>query len=180
MAAMGQVEMRAELARRGLVNYGNNHELRTRLEKDEEKGIFKGDFQTMSIQYLRDGCQLLSIPRTGDRQSLINNTRRYNAYKRRKIANLEPEGEINAGLPHPEDRLGAPTGVPILGTQGSSVYCKPYAKYLAEYERTNGSTKDALTFRFWRTLRYPNASADELWPCRYSDGRISASEDMDS
>lgn len=180
MTAMGQIEMRAELARRGLVTYGNNDDLRTRLQDDEARGMFKEEFQTMSDQYLRDGCMLLSIPSRGSRQNLINNIRTYNAYKRQKIANMEDEGIINAGLPQPEDRLGAPTGVAILGTRGSEIYCKPYAKYLADYQLANGTTKDALTFRYWRTLRYPDASPEELWPCRYSDGRINASDDLDS
>ena len=180
MATMGQLQMRIELARRGLVTHGNNQELRTRLENDETRGVFKENFRTMSDEYLRDGCRLLAIPSRGDRQSLINNIRRYNVYKRQKIANMEDEGDMNAGLPQPEDRLGAPTRIAILGTQGSDIHCKPYAEYLTKYQHANGTTQDALTFRYWRTLRYPNASPDELWPCRYSDGRINASDDLDS
>lgn len=90
--------MRAELARRSLVNYGANKDLKARLDNDETKGVFKSDLQGMSEEYLRDGCRLLSIPSTGegckllsilspgDRQSLINNIGRYNAYKNQKIA----------------------------------------------------------------------------------------------
>ncbi|CAF9923821.1 hypothetical protein IMSHALPRED_006026 [Imshaugia aleurites] len=176
IATMGQVDMRSDLERRGLVVYGNNQDLRTRLERDETRGVFKGDFDTMSCVYLRESCQLLSIPSTGDRQSLIDNLKKYNVYKRQKMDDMEDEGEINAGLPQPEDRLGAPTAVRILGTRGSEIHCRPYAEYLAGYQRAKGTTQDAWTFRYWRTLRYPDASPDELWPCRYSDGRLNRFE----
>ena len=150
---MSQVEMRAELARRGLVNYGANHALRTRLQSDEARGVFKGNLVDMSDEYLREGCQILSIPRTGDRQSLINNIRRYNAYKRQKIAQEEAEGSLNAGLPTPDDRLGEPTEDVILGTRDSSTYSKPYSEYLDSYKLVNSTTKDALTFQYWETLQ---------------------------
>ena len=89
----------------------------------------------------------------------------YRVIRREKIDDMEDEGEINAGLPQPEDRLGAPIGVAILGTRGSEIHCRPYAEYIAGYRLANGTTKDAWTFRYWRTLRHPNASPDELWPC---------------
>ena len=168
--------MRAELARRGLVFYGDNQTLRVRLEKDETKGLFKGDLQGMSEDYLRDGCRLLSIPSTGGKGTLIDKIERYNDYKRQKIADEEEEGDLNAGLPRPDDRLGTPTGAAILGTQGSLIYSWPYAEYLQAYSLAKGTTENALTFRYWRTLRYPNVSADKLWPVRYSDGRIDDSE----
>ena len=59
---MSQVEMRAELVRRGLVNYGANHDVRTRLQNDEARGVFKGNLADMSDEYLREGCKLRSIP----------------------------------------------------------------------------------------------------------------------
>ena len=180
MASMSQAEMRAELARRGLVSYGDNQALKSRLEKDEAHGLFKGDLQGMSEEYLREGCKLLSIPSTGDKGTLIDKIERYNEWKRQKLANEEREGEINAGLPRPDDWLGVPTGAAILGTRGSLIYSKPYSEYLAEHSLANGTTKDALTFRYWRTLRYPNVPADELWPVRYYDGRINASDDIES
>lgn len=87
---------------------------------------------------------------------------------------------MNAGLPRPDDRLGEPTRIAILGTQGSDIYSEAYSRYLREYERVKNTTKDAFTYRYWRTLKYPNASGTELWPARYCDGRINASDDTDS
>ena len=145
--------MRAELARRGLVSYGANHDLRTRLQSDETRGVFKGDLTEMSEEYLREGCRLLSIPRTGDRHSLVENIEKYNQYKRQKVANDEREWDLNAGLPTPDDRLSWPTGGAILGTRGSSIYSKPYTEYLDNYKLVNSTSRDALTFRYWQTLQ---------------------------
>ncbi|CAF9942599.1 hypothetical protein IMSHALPRED_003904 [Imshaugia aleurites] len=92
---MGHFQMRVEHAHRGLVTYGDNQDLRTRLEHDETRGVFKGDFDTMSEEYLEDSCQLLSIPSRGDRQSLINDIKRYNMYKRQKID--APRGLVTYG-----------------------------------------------------------------------------------
>lgn len=93
MAGNQQVQMRAELARRDLITYGDSKDLKARLANDEARGIFEGNLATMSEQYLQDGCKLLCIPSTGGRQKLINNIRKYNAYKRQKITNERRRGK---------------------------------------------------------------------------------------
>ena len=111
----------------------------------------------MSEEYLREGCKLLSIQSTGDQRILVG----YNEYKRQKIANEETERDLNAGVPRPDDRLGEPTGDVILGTRDSNTYSKPYTEYLDNYKLVNGTTKNAFTYRYWRTLRYSSVNVEK-------------------
>ncbi|CAF9916458.1 MAG: hypothetical protein ALECFALPRED_010726 [Alectoria fallacina] len=148
---MNQVEMRAELKRRGLVNYGNSTDLKARLENDDARGVFKGNLANMSDQYLLEGCQILCIPSTGKRQKLIQKIKAYNRYKRAQRD--DEEKGLNAGLPTPDDRLGKPTEEKILGTPESRLYMKSYNEYLQDYELRHQTTEHALNLRYWRTLR---------------------------
>ena len=176
---MKQVEMRVECSNRGLITYGDSNELKSRLERDDGHGLFRGNFATMSEVYLREGCTYLCIPSRGDRQTLIRAIRKYNTYKRQHINNEETQGDINAGLPAPEDKLGEQNG-PILGTIGSLIYSSSYSAYLRSYEQRYGTTKGAVTLRFWRTHRYPDVPAEKLWPAKYYDARIDSSDDREN
>ncbi|CAD6581632.1 MAG: hypothetical protein ASARMPRED_000662 [Alectoria sarmentosa] len=149
---MNQVEMRAELKRRGLVNNGNNTEIKARIQNDDVRGVFKGNLANMNEQYLRESCKILCIPSTGSRQKLIEKIRAYNKYKRAKKDD-EKRG-LNDGLPTPDDRLGKPTGETILGTPESPLYMHSYTEYLRQYELRNQTTENALNLHYWRTLRY--------------------------
>ena len=91
----------------------------------------------------------------------------------------ENEGGFNAGLPTPEDRLGEQNGA-ILGTVGSPIVSSSYSTYLREYEQRYGTTKGAVTLRFWRSHRYPDVPAEKLWPVKYCDARIDSSDDREN
>ncbi len=90
--------MRVECSNRGLITYGDSNVLKTRLEKDEAHGLFRGNLATMSDEYLRDGCTCLSIPSRDDRQTLIRVVQKYNAYKRQHVNGEETEGGFNNPL----------------------------------------------------------------------------------
>lgn len=149
---MNQVEMRAELKRRGLVNYGSSTDLKARIQNDDARGVFKGNLANMSEQYLREGCKILCIPSTGSRPKLIEKIRAYNRYKRAKRD--DEERGLNAGLPTPDDRLGKPTGETILGRPESRLYMHSYSEYLRHYELQHHTTENALNLCYWRTIRY--------------------------
>ncbi len=176
---MKQVEMRVECSNRGLITYGDSNVLKTRLEKDEARGLFRGNLQTMSDEYLQEGCRYLSIPSKGDRETLVRAIRKYNAYKRQHVDGEEMKGGFNAGLPAPEDKLGVQNR-PILGTVGSHIYSSSYTAYIQSYERRYGTTTGAVTLRFWRIHRYPDVPAEKLWPVKYYDARIDSSDDREN
>lgn len=175
---MNQVAIRAELARRGLIVNGTFDVLKARLERDDTRGEFKGNLATMEEEYLRDGCKILSINSRGTKDELIERIKTYNAYKREQ-RDEEKAGWLNAGLPTPDDRLGKPTQRKILGTQGSWVFSKSYARYLEEFEREKGTTENALTLRYWRSFKNPDIPPEKLWPIRHYDCRIGPSDDSD-
>lgn len=176
---MTQPQLRAELETRGLIVGGKTRELKARLVKDDTRGAYRGDLDTLAEPYMRDGCKLLSINSSGTRQELVQRIEKYNVYKKAQMDAQEEEmkGSINADLPMPDDWLGEPTRKKILGTPGSQLHSKSYSRYLAKYKTEHGTTKDAWTLKYWRTLRYPHISPDKLWPVWRYDCRVETSSE---
>ena len=50
--------------------------------KDDTRGEFTGDLENASLEYLKDGCTLLSINNKGSRQTLLERIEFYNSIKR--------------------------------------------------------------------------------------------------
>ena len=173
---MGEIPLRNELERRGLLVDGTVNQLRQRLVADDALGVFHGYLGSMSETDLEDACRRRSIPipilikdHEGDhRQKLFKSLKRYNKRKGGVQANRELcAGWLNTGLPTPEDRLGPPTGQPPLGTPGSGLVFPPYIDYLEAHREKNGTIDDALTFRCWRICVNPGIPLRRLWRILY-------------
>ena len=79
--------LRAELRRRGLMVNGLMQALRDRLARDDTRGQFRGDLTTAHTDYLKDGCDLLSINRQGSREKVLERIAFYNERKRQRAGN---------------------------------------------------------------------------------------------
>ena len=86
-AVMSQVEARAELSRRGLIIRGLLSVLRERLMRDDTRREFRGDLTNVSLEYLKDGCALLSINNRGSREEILERIEYYNSIKRQRAGN---------------------------------------------------------------------------------------------
>ena len=180
---MNESDVRAELDARGLTTYGYLNALRARLDNYDTRGELKGNLAAMSDHHLQNACNILSIDSNGERCQLVERIKVYNAQKRKRMGKKEDPGEINAGLPTPDDRLGEPMGErtrkKILGTRGSGICSKSYSLYLDEFEDKYKTTENAWTLRFFRSFMNPDIPPEELWPPRYHDCRIIPSDDAD-
>ena len=177
---MNESNVRAELEARGLSTKGYMRTLRRRLDSYDTRGELKGDLATMSDHHLKTACRLLSIESKGKRDQLVERINFYNAQKRKQIGQTEDPGEINSGLPTPDDRLGKPAKrEKILGTPGSGFVSKSYCLYLAEFKAKYGTTENAWTLRFFRVFMNPNFRPELLWPPRFLDCRIVESDEAD-
>ena len=174
---MGQIPLRDELKRRGLLVRGRVNQLRQRLARDDTLGIFDGYLGSMSETDMEDACQRRFIPIDGRhedrRERLFKKLKRYNERKGGVQANSEVAGGwLNSGLPTPADRLGAQSEEPILGTPNSGITFQPYIDYIEAYKQQNGTTEAALTFRYWRICQHPGVALHRLWPIRHADCRV--------
>lgn len=151
---MGQVEMRQECARRGLVVYGASDDLKKRLVDDDTRGEFEGDLDSFDIDQLRQGCSFLGINSSGSREQVLTRLRDYNSRKiREQWALWDATGTFNDALPTPDDRLGPPNGEPVRGTLGSGLYLKSYHEYIRKFVGKHHTTEHALTLDYWRSMR---------------------------
>ena len=179
-ATMNKLNVQAELQVRGLSTKGYMSTLRRRLDNYDTRGEVKGDLATMSDHHLRKMCRLLSIESKGKRNQLVERIKFYNAQKRKWTGQTEDPGEINSGLPTPDDRLGKPAKhEKVLGTPGSGFVSNSYCLYLAEFEAKHGTTEDAWTLRFFRLFMNPHVKPELLWPPRFLDCRIVESDEAD-
>ena len=148
---MGQIALRDELERRGLLVDGTVNQLRQRLVRDDTLGIFHGYLGSMSETDIEAASRRRSIPIKGRRQDrcrrLFKNLERYNERKGGVQAVSKMSGGwLNTELSTPQDRLGPPTGKPPLGTPGSGLVFPPYIDYLESYRQSHSTTEDAFTF----------------------------------
>ena len=179
-ATMNESEVRAELEARGLSTKGYLGVLKRRLENYDTRGELKGDLAAMSDYHLRTACKILSVESKGKRHQLVERIKNYNSQKRKRMGQIEDPGKINSGLPTPDDRLGEPTKYEkILGTPGSGFHSKSYCLYLDEFEKKHGTTENAWRLQFFRSFMNPNISPELLWPPRFSDCRITQSDEAD-
>ena len=179
-AIMNESDVRTELKARGLSTKGYLSVLRRRLDNYDARGELEGDLATMSNQHLRTACKILSIESKGERHQLVGRIEAYNSQKRELIGQKEDPGEINCGLPSPDDRLGKPAKYEkILGTPGSGFHSKLYCAYLTQFEKKHNTTEKAWTLRFLRIFMNPDFPTEELWPPRYSDCRVVQSDEAD-
>ena len=177
---MNESNIRAELKARGLSTKGYMSTLRRRLDNYDTRGELKGDLATMSDHHLRTACRLLSIESKGKRNQLVERIKTYNSQKRKRMGETEDPGDINSGLPTPDDRLAKPVKYEnILGTPGSGFVSKSYCLYLAEFKKKHGTTENAWTLRFFRLFMNPDGRPEELWPPRYADCRVVGSDEAD-
>ena len=177
---MNEFEARAELEARGLSTKGYLGVLKRRLENYDTRGELKGDLAAMSKHHLRTACRILSIKSKGKRHQLVERVKEYNSQKRKRMGQTEDPGDINSGLPTPDDRLGDPAECgKIIGTPGSGFYSRSYCLYLDQFRKKYRTTEDAWTLRFFRLFMNPNIQPEELWPPRFSDCRIIQSDEAD-
>ena len=89
-------------------------------------------------------------------------------------------GDINSGLPSPDNRLGKPAKYEkVLGTPGSGFHLKSYCLYLCEFEEKYKTTENAWTLRFFGIFMNPEVWPEELRPPRYPDCRVVQSDKAD-
>ncbi|KAM0804755.1 hypothetical protein BDR22DRAFT_885424 [Usnea florida] len=158
-------DVRAELQARGLYTKGRLSALRRRPDNYDTRGCLKGDLAAVSDQHLGVARKILSIESNGGRHQLVERAKVYNSQKRRRMGQEVDPGDINSGLPSPDNRLGKPAKYgKVLGTPGSGFHLKSYCLYLCKFEEKYKTTENAWTLRFFGIFMNPEV-------CQRSCGR---------